>query len=168
MAGVHKLSQTDNSLGANSVEQEDEDEMEQGQKNVEARLLVMALMDCNVPKLLADDISLFRGKSRLSPLLVANFLTPQYIAFTLIYCYLLSLTGIVKDIFPGVTIASAADSMLSNALHEATKENGFVLFPEFINKCLQLHATLLIRHGVMLVGETMSGKTACILPTRFF
>ncbi len=29
----------------------------------------------------------------------------------------------------------------------------------FINKCFQLYDTLKVRHGLMLIGQTMSGKT---------
>lgn len=33
------------------------------------------------------------------------------------------------------------------------------LYPGFINKCIQLFETTVVRHGLMLVGPTGSGKT---------
>lgn len=30
-----------------------------------------------------------------------------------------------------------------------------------LDKVIQLHETIQVRHGLMLVGQTMSGKTSC-------
>lgn len=33
--------------------------------------------------------------------------------------------------------------------------------PAFLEKAIQLHETTTVRHGLMLVGPTMAGKTMC-------
>lgn len=33
--------------------------------------------------------------------------------------------------------------------------------PGFVTKCIQLYETTVVRHGLMLVGPTCSGKTKC-------
>ena len=38
---------------------------------------------------------------------------------------------------------------------------GLQAVDSFVAKCIQLYETTLVRHGLMLVGPTMGGKTAC-------
>ena len=35
------------------------------------------------------------------------------------------------------------------------------LYPGFVKKCIQLYETTVVRHGLMLVGPSISGKTKC-------
>ena len=42
------------------------------------------------------------------------------------------------------------------------KRSGLQPTGPFVTKCLQLHETVGVRHGVMIVGQTMSGKTSVI------
>ena len=69
----------------------------------------------------------------------------------------------LRSIFPATPTPEPSDTALTTALEKAAVGLGLVAFPDFVGKCRQLHDTLLVRHGVMLVGETMSGKTKCII-----
>ncbi len=42
------------------------------------------------------------------------------------------------------------------------KRSGLQPTAPFVTKCLQLNDTVAVRHGVMVVGQTMSGKTSVI------
>jgi dynein heavy chain len=72
--------------------------------------------------------------------------------------------GIMKDLFPGLQLAEPDYGSLFTALQNATIGQGLQEVPEFLNKCIQLWETILVRHGLMLVGETFAGKT-CVLNT---
>ena len=50
---------------------------------------------------------------------------------------------------------------LLRALGESCQEMGLQAVDSFVAKCIQLYETTLVRHGLMLVGPTMGGKTAC-------
>ena len=45
------------------------------------------------------------------------------------------------------------------AIRTKSKEMGLEDVDDFVNKCIQLYETTVVRHGLMLVGPTMSGKT---------
>lgn len=50
---------------------------------------------------------------------------------------------------------------LMQALTSACKDMGLQAVDSFVAKCIQLYETTIVRHGLMLVGPTMGGKTAC-------
>lgn len=43
---------------------------------------------------------------------------------------------------------------------QVVKERNLQLHTTWLNKCIQLYETYLVRHGIMLVGPAGSGKTA--------
>lgn len=70
--------------------------------------------------------------------------------------------SITSDLFPGVETIETDFSLLENTLIAVSKERQLIEAEVFILKCLQLYRTLLVRHGLMLVGDTFSGKSSVI------
>ncbi|CAK9798189.1 Dynein axonemal heavy chain 6 [Anthophora quadrimaculata] len=70
--------------------------------------------------------------------------------------------GIVGDLFPGIVIPEEDYGVLRDTAIEILQEAN--LQPEvcILKKVTQLHECLQVRHGVMLVGPTGSGKTSVL------
>lgn len=67
--------------------------------------------------------------------------------------------GLLKDLFPEQKIDSKKDRELTMQIHQ-TFFDKFLENSEYaINKVTQLYNSMITRHGNMLVGKTMSGKT---------
>lgn len=60
-----------------------------------------------------------------------------------------------------VCLAQVEYGDLLQAINGACKDMGLQAVDSFVAKCIQLYETTLVRHGLMLVGPTMGGKTAC-------
>jgi dynein heavy chain len=69
--------------------------------------------------------------------------------------------AIISDLFPDTQLPEPDNLQLTAALTAACWESGLQPEPAFIRKALQLHYTLGVRFGVMLVGPAGGGKTAC-------
>ncbi|CAK0906755.1 unnamed protein product [Prorocentrum cordatum] len=67
--------------------------------------------------------------------------------------------GITGDLFPRVELPSSDYGALLDMLGESARERGLQVKDSFIHKCTQLWETIMVRHGLMVVGATMSGKT---------
>ncbi|XP_072525800.1 dynein axonemal heavy chain 6 [Salminus brasiliensis] len=67
--------------------------------------------------------------------------------------------GILSDLFPGVTIPEHDYGVLQSTIHAALCARSLQPLPSMISKVIQLYETMLVRHGVMLVGPTGGGKT---------
>jgi len=79
----------------------------------------------------------------------------------------LLLQDIVNDLFPGIVLPKQECGVLQEAIVTVMEQN--VLQPELsmITKVIQLHDTVVVRHGVMLVGPTGGGKTT-VLKVQLF
>lgn len=60
-----------------------------------------------------------------------------------------------------MVIESSVNEELQSAIGRAVASSGLQPVPSFVNKVEQLYDTMTVRFGVMLVGETGSGKSAC-------
>jgi dynein axonemal heavy chain len=69
--------------------------------------------------------------------------------------------AIVQDLFPTVSIPESTYDELTDAVKVCIERAGLQPVPKFINKVQQLYDTFNVRFGVMIVGPTGAGKSAC-------
>ncbi len=67
--------------------------------------------------------------------------------------------GIISDLFPDVPRPDPSYGSLQNALVLACKEQNLQATPSFLHKCVQIYETLVVRHGIMVVGPAGGGKS---------
>jgi dynein heavy chain len=68
--------------------------------------------------------------------------------------------SLIDDLFPGLKAERASFAEVSKALEKVALEKGLQLHAPWLNKCIQLYETYLVRHGIMLVGPSGGGKSA--------
>lgn len=69
------------------------------------------------------------------------------------------LQAILQDLFPGVEIPEHDYGRLQEEIESVAVKKGLQCVAAQVKKVIQLYETMLVRHGVMLVGPTGSGKT---------
>ena len=97
------------------------------QENEEKDVLISAISDNIIPKLVAEDIPLLRS--------------------------------LVSGVFPGYTIRDIDAAALKSQIQIECGNRLLQPTPQFVEKVLQLYQVQSIRHGIMMVGPTGSGKT---------
>merc|ERR1719199_1788513 len=70
-------------------------------------------------------------------------------------------TALLGDIFPGVELPIPDYGKLEEKINEVLIELGCQRVPHSINKCISIFETKITRHGNMLLGGTLSGKSVC-------
>ncbi|XP_044254832.1 dynein axonemal heavy chain 1-like isoform X2 [Tribolium madens] len=69
--------------------------------------------------------------------------------------------GIVSDLFPKMVEEPVDYGVLEESIRASCIKMGLEDVNEFVRKVIQLYETTIVRHGLMLVGPTASGKTKC-------
>ncbi|NWX92741.1 DYH1 protein, partial [Nothoprocta pentlandii] len=67
--------------------------------------------------------------------------------------------GIVSDLFPQIKEEPVDYGILEEAIRKSCIKQNLKDVDGFVTKCIQLYETTVVRHGLMLVGPTGSGKT---------
>ncbi|VDO03290.1 unnamed protein product [Rodentolepis nana] len=67
--------------------------------------------------------------------------------------------GIISDLFPGVVLPEADYSDFLKEASEVCKRRGLQAVPVFTEKLIQTYEMMIVRHGFMLVGMPLGGKT---------
>jgi dynein heavy chain len=70
--------------------------------------------------------------------------------------------GIISDLFPGVRPQSIDYNILISAMQASCEKLDLEPNDSFLRKCIQLYETIVVRHGLMLVGPSGGGKSSCI------
>eukprot|EP00919_Chromeraceae_sp_WS-2016_P005632 GHVR01013171.1.p1 GENE.GHVR01013171.1~~GHVR01013171.1.p1 ORF type:complete len:2258 (+),score=491.25 GHVR01013171.1:121-6894(+) len=85
---------------------------------------------------------------------IADMNTPKFVAEdTPLF------TALLGDLFPGVNLEEPERASLQDALTSCLEADGLQPHPQILLKCIQLYETKLTRHGTMLVGQAMAGKS---------
>uniref|UniRef100_A0A1Y1N5M7 Dynein heavy chain 1, axonemal n=2 Tax=Photinus pyralis TaxID=7054 RepID=A0A1Y1N5M7_PHOPY len=69
--------------------------------------------------------------------------------------------GIVSDLFPKMKEEAVDYGLLEEFIRKMIIKHGLEDVDEYVIKVIQLYETTVVRHGLMLVGPTGSGKTKC-------
>lgn len=67
--------------------------------------------------------------------------------------------GIITDLFPKVEIPNIDYGSLQRAIEHQLDVLNYQKPKKFLTKIIQLMETIMVRHGVMVVGLTGTGKT---------
>ncbi|CAE7852930.1 Dnah8, partial [Symbiodinium microadriaticum] len=71
--------------------------------------------------------------------------------------------SLISDLFPGLGIPGGVQhNELKSALATAVKNGNLILHPSWSIKVIQLYETTLVRHGIMMVGPSGTGKSKII------
>ncbi|XP_062985188.1 dynein axonemal heavy chain 6 [Elgaria multicarinata webbii] len=122
-----------------------QDHYDFGMRAVKSVLVMAGSLKRENPNL-NEDVVLIRA---LRDSNLPKFLTDDALLFS----------GIISDLFPGVIIPEHDYGVLQSTIIDIMLSKGLQPENAMVHKVIQLYETMLVRHGVMLVGPTGGGKT---------
>ncbi|XP_078146083.1 dynein axonemal heavy chain 6 [Centroberyx gerrardi] len=122
-----------------------QDHYDFGMRAVKSVLVMAGSLKRENPNL-SEDVVLIRA---LRDSNLPKFLTDDAVLFG----------GILSDLFPGVCIPEHDYGVLHSTILESLVKRNLQPLASMTNKVIQLYETMIVRHGVMLVGPTGGGKT---------
>ncbi|KAM4676017.1 dynein axonemal heavy chain 3-like [Discoglossus pictus] len=70
--------------------------------------------------------------------------------------------SIISDLFPGVVLPAPDHGSLEVSIREIIREMNLQPVTCFIKKIIQIYDMMLVRHGFMLIGSPLGGKTSAL------
>ncbi|XP_051785909.1 dynein axonemal heavy chain 6 [Erpetoichthys calabaricus] len=125
-----------------------QDHYDFGMRAVKSVLVMAGSLKRENPHL-SEDVVLIRA---LRDSNLPKFLTDDALLFS----------GILSDLFPGVTIPDHDYGVFQSTIVDIMIKQGLQPVSTMIHKVIQLFETMIVRHGVMLVGPTGGGKTTVL------
>jgi len=124
-----------------------QDHYDFGMRAVKSVLVMAGALKRENPEIV-EDVTLIRA---LRDSNLPKFLSQDAILFK----------AILSDLFPGVEIPEHDYGIFLKTIQDCASARGLQVVPAQSNKVIQLYETMVVRHGVMLVGPTGGGKTTC-------
>jgi len=125
-----------------------QDHYDYGMRQVKSVLVMSGGVKRGNPEL-TEDVCLIRAMCEAN---VPRFLAPDLPLFD----------GIIGDLYPGLVVPPVDYGLLQSASEEACARAGLQVVDKFVTKVIELYQTFNVRFGVMTVGPTGGGKTACM------
>lgn len=71
-------------------------------------------------------------------------------------------TGLINDVFPSTGGSRISMNDFSTKIQMVCKDEGLQCHEHWLEKCTQLYESSIVRHGIMVVGPSRSGKSTAI------
>lgn len=123
-------------------------------KAEESELVLRAIIDVNLPKFLAQ-VTNYETKNHelVCDLSIQRQDIPLF-------------EGIYSDLFPGIEVPKFERGELVSCMMEELRKRNLQATPWFVEKIMQIYEMILVRHGLMIVGGHMAGKTSAYQVTH--